>query len=302
MFNLRRLGVASVLSVVALAGSVMNVTPALAQAGEPHVGPPIVETRPGEASEQAPVSPPLNLRRPEQPLELRQESGGLGWGAKLGLVGLAFAGAYFMYRRKTGSSIGQTMGPIARVVGRTPIGPRSSVVIVEVDGQRILLGVTPTTITTLTVLVDEPKMKGHEIDDDYEPSSTLQTQPIAPAPAPEPPSSRWSSTNDRVDVEASLNRLIAQARGEIDELSSRHASGPAPRATRDRDREQTRETPREALRDLGRETPQDAGRETRGELAREIPREPTPITSRRARPREVSPLEGQGRGLGRRGV
>lgn len=297
IFNLRRFSVASVLSVAALAGSVMDVTPAFAQAPEPIVGPPIVETRSGEGAEQAPASPPLNLRRQEQPLELRQESGGLGWGAKLGLVGLAFVGAYLMYRRKTGGAAGQTMGPIARVVGRTPIGPRSSVVIVEVDGQRILLGVTPSTITTLTVLVDEPKMKGHEIDDDYE-----RSQPVAPAPMPEPPAQRWSPANDKVDVEASLNRLIAQARGEIEEPAPRHASGSAPRATREREPVRERDRDREPVRESVRDRDRESVREPVRNLAREIPREPTPIASRRTAPREVSPLEGQVRGLGRRGI
>lgn len=291
--NLRRLGVVSAISVAALAGSVMDVTPALAQGNEPVMGPPVVET------EQAPASPPLNLRKQqEQPLELRQESGGLGWGAKIGLVGLAFAGAYFMYRRKAGAGAGQTMGPIARVVGRTAIGPRSSVVIVEVDGHRLLLGVTPNSINTLSMLGEEPKLKGHEIDDDYE-----QSRPVAPAPMPEAEAPRWAPANDKVDVEASLNRLIAQARGEIDEQPTRHQSGAAPRALRERDPEPVRESARESARDITRASTRESTRESSRDLGREIPREPTSIASRRTASRQApTPLEGQVRGLGRRSL
>ncbi len=276
----------------------MDVTPAFAQAGEPVMGPPVVAA---ESTEQAPASPPLNLRKQqEQPLELRQESGGLGWGAKLGLVGLAFGGAYLMYRRKAGGAAGQTMGPVARVVGRTAIGPRSSVVIIEVDGQRILLGVTPNTISTLTVLGDEPKLKGHEIDDDYE-----AARPAMPAPVAEPETPRWSPSNEKVDVEASLNRLIAQARGEVDEIPTRHQSGAAPRAVREREpvRELARESTRESLRESARDISRDMTRESLRETARETPREPTSIASRRTATRQApTPLEGQVRGLGRRGL
>ena len=132
------------LAAMLMAVGVMGLTPALARAQE--IGPP------AEAADAKPDG--LNLR-PSKPLETAAASPSLGIGAKLGLAGLVGAAAFFVYRRRTQGAGKVSKVADLRVTARTSVGHRSEVIVVEVDGQRLLLGVTPGSIRTLTVLADD---------------------------------------------------------------------------------------------------------------------------------------------------
>jgi flagellar protein FliO/FliZ len=95
---------------------------------------------------------PLALR-PSKPLELAQEPphGGLGWKivAVLAILGGA---AFYLRNRMLPRRIEDGQLTIVR---RTTIGLRSELLIVNVEGQRLLIGVTPHSIQSLAVLDGE---------------------------------------------------------------------------------------------------------------------------------------------------
>jgi flagellar protein FliO/FliZ len=198
---------AAIVSGLALVASV--VTPVFA---DEVVGPPTPE-----AEVVAEVAPVEAEKPAGKPLELRPNrasdsggAGGFGIGMKLAAVAAVFGGAFLLFKRKNGgfASKARTPGTNARIVSRTAVGMRNELLVVEVEGQRLLIGVTPSAMSTLSVLADEPK----ELVEDPEKISGYQLsnyrQAIPPA-APLPSSA----------VEESLSRLIANARNELDEAS-----------------------------------------------------------------------------------
>jgi flagellar biogenesis protein FliO len=105
----------------------------------------------------APATPepatPLALR-PSKPLELAKEpSGGGSFGWKMLAILLVLGGAtLFARKRFQPPVISDTQ---LNIVRRTAVGFRSELVIVDVDGQRLLLGVTPSAIQMLATLDTE---------------------------------------------------------------------------------------------------------------------------------------------------
>lgn len=88
------------------------------------------------------ASPPLSLAPTDQPSHV---------GYKLFAFVVVVLGAGVWLRRKRGRALAT---PKARVdvLGRTSVGVRSELVVIEVDRTRLLVGVTPGTIQTLAVL------------------------------------------------------------------------------------------------------------------------------------------------------
>ena len=68
------------------------------------------------------------------------------------VVGLVFALAWLLKRVGQGSLVGSRQ---MKIVASLPLGTRERLALVEVGGQHILLGITPTSINTLHVF-DEP--------------------------------------------------------------------------------------------------------------------------------------------------
>jgi flagellar protein FliO/FliZ len=98
------------------------------------------------------IATPLALRA-SKPLELSQEPqhAGLGW--KIVAVVAILGGAAFYLRKRV---IPKRSGDEAlTIVRRAPIGLRSELLIVNVEGQRLLIGVTPHTIQSLAILDGE---------------------------------------------------------------------------------------------------------------------------------------------------
>jgi flagellar biogenesis protein FliO len=99
-------------------------------------------------------STPLSLR-PSKAIELAPEPahGALAW--KVAFV-LALVGGAALYLRRRATPIEARM-PELTIVRRAAVGLRSELVVVNVEGQRLLIGVTPHTIQSLAILdADEP--------------------------------------------------------------------------------------------------------------------------------------------------
>ena len=92
--------------------------------------------------------------RPSRPLSLARVSHGPvdSWKFLAGFAGLAAALWYWKRRAPSASA---SPAPELQVVRRAALGNRGEVVVIDVAGQRILLGVTPTSVQMLTML-DEP--------------------------------------------------------------------------------------------------------------------------------------------------
>ncbi len=95
---------------------------------------------------------PLVIRRtPEKPLELSAQTPSDSIWIKLGVCGLIVAGGAYLFRKR-----GLFKAPVRThtmtIVARTAIGVRSELLLVEVDGQKLLLGVTPGSISRLAVM------------------------------------------------------------------------------------------------------------------------------------------------------
>jgi flagellar protein FliO/FliZ len=97
---------------------------------------------------------PLVLRAASKPLELAQEPqhAGLGW--KVVAVLVVLGGGVLLARKR---GLPGKRGDTAQlsIVRRTSIGMRSELLVVNVEGQRLLLGVTPHSIQSLAVLDGE---------------------------------------------------------------------------------------------------------------------------------------------------
>jgi flagellar protein FliO/FliZ len=95
------------------------------------------------------VATPLALR-PTKPLELAQEPARAGGAWKIVAVFVILGGAAF-YLRKRIQPRRIEEGQLT-IVRRTTVGLRSELLIVNVEGQRLLIGVTPHSIQSLAVL------------------------------------------------------------------------------------------------------------------------------------------------------
>jgi flagellar protein FliO/FliZ len=163
---------ANALHAIALAGAVMALTPPARAEARPGTNaaeappadgvppsiaaPPAADTMLSEVSAAPPAEggTPLALR-PSKPLELAHEPppSSIGW--KLVALAVILGGAAYYARKKLWvkpSEDGQLT-----VVRRATVGFRTELLVVNVEGQRLLLGVTPNSIQSLAVLdADEP--------------------------------------------------------------------------------------------------------------------------------------------------
>ncbi len=88
--------------------------------------------------------------RPTKALDLSSSSdtSGLGW--KLAACVLVGAAGFFVWRRSR-SAVAPVDVPSLTVLSRTNLGVRSELVLIDLDGQRLLLGVTPSAIQNLYI-------------------------------------------------------------------------------------------------------------------------------------------------------
>jgi flagellar protein FliO/FliZ len=127
----------------------------------------------------APAATPLQLRETApHALELAPEPAANSlWklGAILALLG---AGAYALKKHNEKNKPAETVRSL-KVLKKLSIGVRTELMVVDVDGQRLLLGVTPSSIQTLAALPDPEPMEMPE----PERESTSRISPtVRPAP------------------------------------------------------------------------------------------------------------------------
>lgn len=96
---------------------------------------------------------PLQLRPAPKPLELAPSKGGIGGGWKIVLLVGAGAAGLVWYKRKRAAGVApaEPNGEL-QVLRKASLGGRGELVVVQVDGQRLLLGVTAQSITSLATL------------------------------------------------------------------------------------------------------------------------------------------------------
>jgi flagellar protein FliO/FliZ len=108
----------------------------------------------GATPSAAPTGTPLALR-PSKPLELAPEPQHAGVGWKI-VAGLVVVGGAFLYARKRARP-GKAADAELTIVRRAAVGMRSELLVVNVEGQRLLIGVTPHSIQSLAILdAEEP--------------------------------------------------------------------------------------------------------------------------------------------------
>jgi flagellar biogenesis protein FliO len=123
-------------------------------------------TLPAGAQEQ-PIGPPAPEQetplevRPSRPLEMAPAESGTSVWTKLGLSALVIAGAAAFYLKKR-QPAPASKAPAIRIAARASIGVRSEILLVDVDGHRLVLGVTPSSVRTLSVLPADAEAAAEE--------------------------------------------------------------------------------------------------------------------------------------------
>ena len=143
------------------------VKPAPAPAPEPAkaVTPPTVITAPlaaASASIATTDATPLQLRE-THPIALAPEPPAYAAWKLAGILALMGAGAFFLKRRQAQRRPAETIRSL-QVLKKLSIGVRTELLVVDVDGQRLLLGVTPNSIQTLAALPDLDAAASEEME------------------------------------------------------------------------------------------------------------------------------------------
>ena len=123
---------------------------------------------PSAAAAPAPsAATPLTLHSAApapKPLTLAPTNDGMGIGTKLLLVLGIGAGVAFYLKKKKAARPGAVVPAKIDILARTSIGVRSQLVVIEVEGTRLLVGMTQSAIQTLAVL-DTPEGNGVPAED-----------------------------------------------------------------------------------------------------------------------------------------
>lgn len=160
-------------------------------------------------AEEAPPAPepakqtPLAVR-PTKPLDLAPAPAGSRYGTALAVFALVGGAGLWLYKRKGAGKSGAPRRTIT-ISTRRAIGVRSELLVVEVDGQGLLLGVTPGNIQRLAVLPDPSIAEAPaelSPEDDVEPGFRVAGQRERQQPQTLPPPSRTREREPEADPEA----------------------------------------------------------------------------------------------------
>ena len=108
--------------------------------------------------------------RAPQPLALAPEQTSSSWGIKLAFFGAIAAAGFIAYRKRKAKKP-EDKKTAVKVLGKTAMGLRGELALVEVGGMRVLVGITSSSMQTLAVLPDdadvelEPGPTGAALDD-----------------------------------------------------------------------------------------------------------------------------------------
>jgi flagellar biogenesis protein FliO len=115
-----------------------------------------------------PMATPLQVR-PSAPLVLEPAPTGPGVGWKVLALFVAAGCGVWIWKKRAASSIDKRV-PELRIIGRTSAGPRCELLLIELEGQRMLLGVTPQSIQNLYIVADAPS---------EQPNTEVKENPLA---------------------------------------------------------------------------------------------------------------------------
>jgi flagellar biogenesis protein FliO len=183
------------LTVAALTLAVSTMT-AAAFAQEPAAPPAPPAPEPAKAT-------PLAVR-PSKPIELAPPPSGSRYTTAIAAIAAVAAGGLWLYRRRSAGRSGAPRRTIT-ISARKAIGVRSELLVVEVDGQGLLLGVTPGNIQRLAVLPDPALAEAPaeaEPEVDAEPGFRAAQQQAMRAPATIPPASRTREREPEPEIDA----------------------------------------------------------------------------------------------------
>jgi flagellar protein FliO/FliZ len=175
------------------------------------------------AAQTAQVEGPAAPNSQGTPLQLRGSASAateepvapstIGW--KLATMAAIAAGGAFYLKRKQASNVAPARA--IRVVSRVAVGVRTELVVVEVDGQRLLLGITPASVQRLASLGDEPVAPERGADDNASSAASLGERFDAVLQRSAPPRrDRGSAKDDDAPMrsgELDVRGLEEQARG-----------------------------------------------------------------------------------------
>lgn len=147
--------VASVIALTLGASSAYAEEAPAAPSSAPQVAPAAPQSPPAMTA-ATPLAP-----RPSHPLQTAPAPESTPWGYKLlaGLGVAAAAGLWLHGRRRAKPALAKKRSSID-VLARTSVGVRSDLLVVDVDGMRLLVGLTPASIQTLAVLETPPEAEG----------------------------------------------------------------------------------------------------------------------------------------------
>jgi flagellar biogenesis protein FliO len=91
--------------------------------------------------------------RPSKPLSLEPAPTGTSSAGKVALFAVLLAGGLWVWKQRAKKLPTESGGQL-RVLRRTTIGVRSELLLLELEGQKLLIGVTPSSMQTLYLLPD----------------------------------------------------------------------------------------------------------------------------------------------------
>jgi flagellar biogenesis protein FliO len=118
--------------------------------------------------------------RPTKTLTFEPATTGTGSAWKLGIFAVLAAGGLWVWKQRGKKTPGQEQAAQLHVLRRTTIGVRSELLLLELEGQRLLIGVTPSSMQTLYLLPDtSPDESAAEAPSERRISALLEAR-IAP--------------------------------------------------------------------------------------------------------------------------
>lgn len=145
-------------TVIALLAGVIALTPVTVEASEAAAPPPASASEPEAApppqtSATAPTTGTPLVLKSEAPSASARPSTDLGVATKVGACALVLGAAVWAFkRRRATAKADPDAKPALSLVSRLSLGNRTEVCVIEADGQRLVLGITPQSISALTVV------------------------------------------------------------------------------------------------------------------------------------------------------
>lgn len=174
--------------------------------------------------------------RAPQPLALAPEQTSSSWGIKLAFFGAIAAAGFIAYRKRKAKKP-EDKKTAVKVLGKTAMGLRGELALVEVGGMRVLVGITSSSMQTLAVLPDD---------------ADVELEPAA------------EEKSEKVEVGTRARSLLAELEGTITRSPTKASATAAPaafsasryersRAARETDDDAPESAPQPARRRVSRE-------------------------------------------------